>query len=174
MQLLRYSKRCSSRSRRDSYTSCAAVSDDKLPVFDYDRHLPAAAGKFQHLVHPRSIGFNIVILRPVPIGRPGLTGVGSARFAVNDNLRHGRSPFPGYDRAQSARRAYHGQRLPRSRGKDSRYTRHPLKSSPYGSEMQCPERAKSPHRSHSEPSRIKLNQNYTCRASIMAVNLCSF
>ena len=68
------------------HPSGAAVPDgDLFPFHDY-RDTTLTLGMDEHLVQPLRIPVNVVIGGAIPIGLPGLIGVGSAALAVNNNL----------------------------------------------------------------------------------------
>ena len=72
-----------------SYASAAAKTDGHPAGADDNRHLTSSLAVAEHLLHARGIGFDIVI-DMFGIRLTGAVGIGSALFAVDDDL-HGAS-----------------------------------------------------------------------------------
>ena len=78
-----------------SHPSGAAVPHPNLSVLHNNRNPAVAAGEREHLLELGRVFLHIHVLR-VPIGRPGLIGIGSTRLSEdNDPLRHDVPPL-GY------------------------------------------------------------------------------
>ena len=74
------------------YPSGTPVPHFDGAVFHDDRDPAGAVGEGKHLLKPGCVFLHIHILR-VPVGRPGLIGVGSTRLSVdNDPVRHESPP----------------------------------------------------------------------------------
>jgi len=72
------------------HPSGTSVADLDIVAFDNDRNFTHSIGKSQHLFKPFHVLLDIEIICPAFVRRPGVCGVGSARFAVNDDpVRHG-------------------------------------------------------------------------------------
>ena len=66
--------------------SCTTVSDGNLFTFNNNRHLSDTSGVFQHLLESAALFFYIHVVCIFAICRPGILCMGSATFAINDNL----------------------------------------------------------------------------------------
>jgi hypothetical protein len=68
------------------HPSGTAVPHLNLARIHDERYLALPARQLEHLLEPGIVLLHIVIRCFVPIGRPGLVGIGSARLAIDYDL----------------------------------------------------------------------------------------
>ena len=72
------------------HASGAAVADGYFAAFDDQGHFAFSTGEFEHFLKNLGVGFDVFIA-VARVRRPGVFGVGSALFAVDDGLSHNAS-----------------------------------------------------------------------------------